>query len=211
MHYRAPEFYAILNLESHRHQVQIVGENLGTVPDYVNQAMARRKFFGMHVGQFGVNADAARALEPVPPNVVASLNTHDTATFMGFWQGKDIENRVDLGLRDETQAENDRRYRAAQREALIAFLRAQGRIGDDASDAAVLRGWLTYLAGQNEDFLLVNLEDLWLEPAPQNVPGTWQERPNWQRKSRHTFEEMRQIGAASGLLRTISDIRSKMV
>ena len=32
VHYRAPEFYAILNFESHRHQVQIVGENLGTVP-----------------------------------------------------------------------------------------------------------------------------------------------------------------------------------
>ena len=55
----------------------------------------------------------------------------------------------------------------------------------------VLGGWLTFLAGQDEDFLLINLEDLWLEPAPQNVPGTWQERPNWQRKTRLSFEEVR--------------------
>jgi 4-alpha-glucanotransferase len=211
VHYRAPEFYAVLNLESHRHRVQVVGENLGTVPGYVNEAMARRKLFGMHVGQFGVNAEATRALEGIPRHVVASLNTHDTATFMGFWQGKDIDDRVDLGLLDETQADNERRSRGAQRDALIAFLRAQGRIGDDVSAAAVLSGWLTYLAGQNEDFLLVNLEDLWLEPAPQNVPGTWQERPNWKRKSRHSLEEIRQMGAVTGLLKTISDIRARIV
>jgi 4-alpha-glucanotransferase len=173
--------------------------------------MARRKLFGMHVGQFGVNAEATRALEGIPRHVVASLNTHDTATFMGFWQGKDIDDRVDLGLLDETQADNERRSRGAQRDALIAFLRAQGRIGDDVSAAAVLSGWLTYLAGQNEDFLLVNLEDLWLEPAPQNVPGTWQERPNWKRKSRHSLEEIRQMGAVTGLLKTISDIRARIV
>ena len=60
--------------------------------------MAQRKFLGMHVGQFGVNADPDHALDAVPANVVASLNTHDTATFMGFWQGEDIDDRVDLGL-----------------------------------------------------------------------------------------------------------------
>jgi len=27
-------------------------------------------------------------------------------------------------------------------------------------------------------------DDLWLEALPRNVPGTWQERPNWQRKAR---------------------------
>lgn len=211
VHYRAPEFYAILNLESHRHRVQIVGENLGTVPERVNQTMAQRRFLGMHVGQFGVSADPGNALDPTPANVVASLNTHDTATFMGFWQENDVDDRIALGLLNNEQADHERRYRAAQRDALIAYLRAQGHIGADSSAAAVLHGWLTFSAGQDAEFLLINLEDLWLEPAPQNVPGTWLERPNWQRKTRYSLEAVRGLTALHDILKTISDIRARMV
>lgn len=211
VHYRAPEFYAILNFESHRHRVQIVGENLGTVPDAVNAAMAQRKFLGMHVGQFGVNADPNHALDAVPANVVASLNTHDTATFMGFWQEKDIDDSVGLKLLDSDQADHQRRYRAAQRDALVAYLRAQDYLGTENSAAAVLRGWLIFLAGQPAEFMLINLEDLWLEPSPQNVPGTWQERPNWQRKAHYSIEEVRGLASLNDLLTTISDIRARIV
>ena len=99
VHYRAPEFYAILNLESHRHRVQIVGENLGTVPELRQRKPWRGdKILGMHVGQFGVSADPSRALDATPADVVASLNTHDTATFMGFWQEQRYRRSGRLGL-----------------------------------------------------------------------------------------------------------------
>lgn len=210
VHYRAEEFYALLNLESHRHRVEIVGENLGTVPDYVNAAMTRHNIRGMHVGQFGVNVDPTVALEEIPADVTASLNTHDTATFMGFWQAKDIDDRVALGVLEEDPAETERSYRAAQREALVIFLRARELLSDDASAAAVLNGWLTYLAGQPDEFLQINLEDLWLETAPQNVPGTWRERPNWQRRARYSLDELRRMRPVSDFLQTISDIRRRM-
>ena len=210
VHGRAAELYAILNLESYRHRVQIVGENLGTVPPYVNDALARHRILGMHVGLFGVNADAERALDSIPASTVASLNTHDTATFMGFWKGDDIQDRVALGLLEESQAQNELAYRSSQREALIAFLRAQGWLGDDASELAVLRAWLAFLARQDAEFMLVNLEDLWLEPAPQNVPGTWRERPNWQRKARFSLEQIREMNALVGILNTIHDIRGRL-
>jgi 4-alpha-glucanotransferase len=190
--------------------VRIVGENLGTVPAYVNEALARHKILGMHVGQFAVNVDAEKALDSVPANTVASLNTHDTATFMSFWSGSDIQDRVALGLLDETQARNEQQYRAAQREALIGFLRSHGCLGADASAAAVLRAWLAFLARQDEAFMLVNLEDLWLEPASQNVPGTWQERPNWRRKTRFSIEEIRQMSVLVETLREIRDKRSQI-
>ena len=210
VHHRAEEHYAVLSLESHRHQVQIVGENLGTVPEYVTQALARHKILGMHVGQFGVNADPANALDPVPENTVASLNTHDTATFMSFWTGADIDDRLALGSLDQEQARQEHGYRAAQRDALVAFLRSTGRLGDDPAPAAVLKGWLMFLAAGAEEFLLVNLEDLWLEAAPQNVPGTWHERPNWQRKARFSLEAIRAMPEITELLRTIGDIRRRI-
>ncbi len=141
VHNQAQEYYAILCLESHRHHVQVVGENLGTVPVYVNQAMERHKILGMHVGIFGVNAAAEPALDTVPANTVASLNTHDTATFMAFWTGADIQDRVELGLVEEAQAPQQHQYRAAQREALVRFLLSNGSLNDNNADpGAVLAG-----------------------------------------------------------------------
>jgi 4-alpha-glucanotransferase len=163
----------------------------------------------MYVGQFGVNADAEPALDAVPANTVASLNTHDTPTFMGFWSGKDIQDRVALGLIEDGQAQIEQQYRAAQRSALIAFLRARGWLSEDASAATVLQAWLTFLAREGEAFMLVNLEDLWLEPAPQNVPGTWGE-PNWQRKSRFSMEEIRGMDGLVEILKTIRDNRGRI-
>lgn len=207
VHNRPAEYYAILNLESHRYQVQIVGENLGTVPPYVTEALARHKILGMHVGQFAVSTDPSRALDAPAANTVTSLNTHDTATFMSFWTGADIDDRLALGLLNQEQAQQEHGYRSAQRDALVAYLRSIGGLGDDAGPTAVLMGWLAFLAKSQEEFLLINLEDLWLETEPQNVPGTWRERPNWQRKARHSLEEIRTMPELLALLRTIHDIR----
>jgi len=199
-----------LNLESHRHQVQIVGENLGTVPPYVNEAMARHKILGMHVGQFAVSTDPSKALDTPPSNTVTSLNTHDTATFMSFWTGTDIEDRLALRLLNQEQAQQEHDYRSAQRDALVRYLRSIGLLGDDTAAAAVLGGWLSFLANGREDFFLINLEDLWLETAPQNVPGTWHERPNWQRKTRFSLEQICAMPEVVNVLRMIGDIRRRM-
>ena len=208
--YPAAEFYAILSLESHRHQAQIVGENLGTVPPYVNSALAKHKVHGMEVSQFCVTADPANALPEVPHGAVASLNTHDTATFTGFWQEGDIDERLALGLIPEAEVASHRDERARQREALIAYLKSRGWLNDETTDcAAVLRAWLFQLASGDAHLLLVNLEDLWLEPLPQNVPGTWQERPNWRRKARFSLEEIRQMHSVTETLKTIDEIRTR--
>src|SRR5690606_6616817 len=50
--YKADELYAILTLESHRNHALIIGEDLGTVPDAVREAMTRRQFQKMYVVPF---------------------------------------------------------------------------------------------------------------------------------------------------------------
>lgn len=208
VHNQAEELYAIVCLESHRHRAQIVGENLGTVPDYANQALARHRIFGMQVGQFGVDPGPGPALRTVPPCNVASLNTHDTATFAGFWHGSDIQDRVELGLLESAQAAQEHDYRAAQRHALIEFLRGQNLLVDDRDDPlAVLKGWLCFLAVNGADLLLINLEDLWLEALPQNVPGTWNERPNWRRKARHSLASLRENRSVLDTLAAVTHSR----
>jgi 4-alpha-glucanotransferase len=210
VHYRADEFYAILSLESHRHHVQIVGENLGTVPPYVHQALTKHRIHGMHVSQFCVTADPQRALQEAAHDDVASLNTHDTPTFAGFWQGKDVEDRLALGLLSPAEAQIAQLDRASIREALITFLRSRGWLAGESPDpAAILRAWLSQLASGDAYLLLLNLEDLWLEPLPQNVPGTWEERPNWKRKAQFSLAELRKMNSVAVILKAIDEIRSR--
>jgi 4-alpha-glucanotransferase len=206
VHYPAEELYAILSLESHRHRARIVGENLGTVPPYVNSALAQHGIHGMHVSQFYL-ADPERATED-DRGTVASLNTHDTPTFASFWREDDIEDRIALGLLSSADAQVQRQERDAGRGALVAYLKARGWLGEGAPELlAILRAWLCQLASGDAYLVLINFEDLWLEPLPQNVPGTWEERPNWKRKARFSLEQIRKIDSVTEILRTVDQIR----
>jgi 4-alpha-glucanotransferase len=208
--HRAEEFYALLNLESYRHQTPIVGENLGTVHHSVDTSMSRHGIRGMYVGQFGVRPDAKKALDKIPPATVASLNTHDTPTFAAFWDGLDIEDRIKLGLLDETAAFKESKNRMLLRESLTAFLQNRGYLEEGPTDAAaVLKAWLSHMSSQPAETVLINLEDLWLEPSPQNVPGTCNERPNWRRKMRYTMEEFSRLNQLLETLKAVNFCRTR--
>ena len=93
--YPAEELYAILSLESHRHQSGIVGENLGVVPPVVNRSMNRHNIAKIYVVQYEIFGDAKKPrLRRPPRNSVASLNTHDMPPFRSFYDGSDIDDRV---------------------------------------------------------------------------------------------------------------------
>jgi len=182
--YHNEELYAILALESHRHQAILVGEDLGTVPPEVRPTMRRHGLHRMYVLQYEVVTNHQRALRPIPHNCVASLNTHDMPTFASFWQGLD------------------------SRDAVVTFLRDKGWIREPVADTgAILRACLSFLSASQARVLLVNLEDLWLETRPQNIPGTWKEYPNWQRKARYNLEELCQMPQVTDTLWIIDHLR----
>lgn len=182
LRYPAEELLAILTLESHRARCSLVGEDLGTVPPEVRPAMARHGLFRIHVGQWFVPSVVGDGPAPSPPDSVASLNTHDTATFAGWWRGTDIDDRRDLGLITAAQESQERLERDAQRVALLAHARA--RLADDhlTEVERAMVGATTDLAVGPAEVVLVSLDDLVLDPVPHNVPGTTHERPNWQRR-----------------------------
>ena len=208
--YPAEEFYAILSLESHRHQCCIVGENLGTVPTYVNLAMARHNFHRMYVMQYELAPGTRRILPTFSRNSVASLNTHDMPPFAAFWEGLDIDQRLELGLLDETDARTEGKNRHALRHALERFLQRQGYLKtDSASLQELLRACLTFLSVSPAPVVVVNLEDLWLETQPQNLPGTGEERPNWQRKARYSLEVFSEMPLVLETFQDIKDLRKR--
>jgi 4-alpha-glucanotransferase len=206
--YPAEEMYAVLSLESHRHGVRLVGEDLGTVPSYVRPAMARHGLSRMSVVQYEISPDPDRALKPVPAGSLGCLNTHDMPPFASFWEGRDIDDRLALGLLDEKGSREERAMRSRVKRALAAFLRRQGWLKGSGSGAEeVLAACLSLLAGSKAGVVIVNLEDLYLETNPQNVPGTSKERPNWRRKARHGFEEIREMPRVIRILREVDRLR----
>ncbi|HEX3245655.1 MAG TPA: 4-alpha-glucanotransferase [Chloroflexota bacterium] len=187
--YAGDELFAILALESRRSECLVVGEDLGTVPDSLRSAMTQHDFLRMYVAQFEMTPTAERTLPSPAPASMASVNTHDTALFGGFWNGLDIEIMQLLNLISDDEAGERRDERARLNHALCDFLRRSQQLEGEDSACSALRGMLRYLAAGPAQVLMVTLEDLWLECAPQNVPGTGNEWQNWRRKARYSFEE----------------------
>jgi len=191
--YRPEELYAILALESTRSSAVIVGEDLGTVPESVRRAMQRHGVYRSFVLEMELKSDPRRAINPAPRSSLAALDTHDMPPFAGFW--KDL----DLWVRD----------------ALVRYLRSEGWLprspgGKDSPRVEdVLKACLAHLAAGEAHLLLVNLEDLWLEEQPQNVPGTTNEYPNWRRPARYPFERFRQMRRVTGTLKRVDRLRKR--
>jgi len=203
--------YAILSRESHRAEAEVVGENLGTVPRYVDQALARHNVLRMYVLHYELHPDPRRPPGRVPRNAVASLNTHDMPPFAAFWRDTDIDEREGLGMTETALAREERATRARQRMALIAFLRREGLLTGEEDDlAAVLRACLTFLGRSAARYVLVGLEDLWFETKPQNVPGTGDERPNWRQRARYTLEAWPELPEVVDVLEQVGRARREV-
>jgi 4-alpha-glucanotransferase len=197
--YPAEELYAIICLESHRNRTVIVGEDLGTVPLYVRQTMKRRNVHRSWVLQFELPLEPKRRFRPAPLNSVASVGTHDTPMFAAYWEN--------IGRISSAGGGPPRR---TARDRVIELLRARGVLerGRRPTRQEALRACLRLLAASSSPLVLISLEDLWLEKEPQNVPGTWKERPNWRRKARYSLEEIRTLSEVTEALREVNEIRS---
>jgi 4-alpha-glucanotransferase len=205
--YAEEELYAVLLLEAHRNGTVIVGEDLGTVPQYVPRMMNKHGLRRMYVVQYEIKPGDNPVAEPLAASV-ASINTHDMPTFAGFWKGKDIEDRVEQGLLDERGARSEREKRERMRNGLIRYLAARGLLEKAGGDTvAVLEAVLAYLSQSAAEIVLVALEDLWLEEEPQNVPGLADR--SWRRRLRLSLEQAREDDDVRRILRIVNERRRK--
>jgi 4-alpha-glucanotransferase len=207
VNYPTEDLLAVLALESNRCGCVVVGEDLGTVSPLIREKMGQHEIHRMYVGQFENSNESWPPVSSVAEGVVASLNTHDTPTAVAFWRGLDIDLRREMGLLNEAEWNLEKEQR---RELVLRLQEFLGSGGGPASQPAELNSivqWLEYLARSDARYVLVNLEDLWLEEKPQNVPGTGPERPNWRRKSRCSLEEIIGDYTINDILRGIDSCR----
>jgi 4-alpha-glucanotransferase len=200
--YPVDELFAVLTLESHRHRCEVVGENLGTVPDIIDRGLPLHDIWGMFLAQFEAHAEA-----PHPPGdrEMALIGTHDTPTFSGWIDGVDIDERVRCDLLDAeaAPAEREERTRAANRLA--------AHLGQDPANREAFLGALLEWLGRSPSPLVVPwLEDLWLETEGVNLPGTpsWV-RPNFQRVMRRPLDDALKDPSVNALVNRLQAARSR--
>ncbi len=187
------EMFAIVCLESHRAGSAVVGENLGTVPVAISDALQRHQLLGMKVAQDGLN-------EPSRNDLIA-LSTHDTPPFAAWWRGIDIDDGEDLGVYADGRGDIARQQRTRDIADVEATLGSKGL--EDTRDAI-----MDWMAASDAAIAIVNIDDLWAEERRQNVPGTDTQRPNWSARHRHAIEEITSSPQLLAQLERLSESRN---
>lgn len=172
----------ILALEAQRAGAWLVGEDLGTVEQWVQDYLLARGCLGTTIMWFerDYNQHPDVPLEPERwrPNCLASVTVHDLPPTAGYVAGEHVKIRADLNLLTRSpEAE------LAANQAEVAQWRRlcanRGLMAVDASDEDFIVA-LHKLVAQSPSILVgVALTDAVGDRRAQNQPGTDKEYPNW--------------------------------
>ncbi len=210
--YPFEDLLAIVALESTRSKTLVIGEDLGTVPDWIREQLAQARVLSYRVFYFERGADGA--MKPpgdYPVRSLAVATTHDLPTLAGFWSGEDLHVRSGLGAFPDDAARHrawEERHRdkvnilsALKRENLLPTGVTEDLATIPAMTTELCQAIHLYLARTPSCIVLANLEDGLGELSQTNLPGTIDSHPNWTRKYAVRVDEMfcderlRQLGA----------------
>lgn len=177
--YDGEAMLAILVLEAHRAGSLVIGEDLGTVEPRVREALARRGVLGTSVLWF--ERDWSGGGSPLPPedwraDCLATATTHDLPPTAAKLSGGHVDLRDRLGLLTRP-VEREREEDAADTAEWLAVLDALGL--DAKGEEAAVRSLYVFLLRTPARLVGVWLPDAVGDRRPQNLPGTWDQYPNW--------------------------------
>ncbi|MEW2075385.1 4-alpha-glucanotransferase [Streptomyces sp. NPDC017966] len=208
--YDAEAMLAVLVLEASRAGAVVIGEDLGTVEPGVREALRERGVYGTSVLWFERDWDGDR--RPLPPDgwradCLATATTHDLPPTAARLSGEHVELRDSLGLLTRSVEEERAEAAADTAEWRELFVRL-GLLGADASEEAEIQAVYGCLLRTPARMVGVWLPDGVGDRRPQNLPGTWDQYPNWRlpiadaRGRPVTLEEL----AGSARLRALMDV-----
>lgn len=189
------DLLGILALEADRHRALVVGEDLGTVPPEVPPVLRRWGVLSSRVFYFEREGGEFRPAAEYEPMSLATANTHDMPTLAGFWGGRDIEVKREVGVIASDEAADEQRHeRVRERRAILERLAAEGILSsaEHPGSGAALRGAVhAFLSRTPAALVGLSLDDLVGEAEPVNVPGVPpSEFSAWTRKLATSIEEL---------------------
>ncbi len=201
LHYRFDDLLGILALESQRNRCLVIGEDLGTVPDEVRAGLGPLGVLSYRLFYFMKRSDGNFTRpEDYPRQALVAISTHDLPTLAGWWTGRDLSLREELGLFPEEQLhERQLVGRAEDRTRVLLALRSEGLLPEDVEvdlgafpelTAEVVTALHVYLARSPSRVMTIQLEDVLGQEEQVNLPGTIDEHPNWRRKLPATLAQI---------------------
>ena len=187
LRYPMPDLMRLIALESWRHRSIVIGEDLGTVPQGFDEQLAQAGLLGIRVLLFQQYDGRFLAPREWSPHAIATSTTHDLPTLAGWWQGRDIDWRVQLDLLEVGQSEQQardirERERGALWQALTEAGCAEGTLPQARADCAPLEAAARFIGATPAPLAMLPIEDaLGLVEQP-NLPGTVDTHPNWRRR-----------------------------
>lgn len=180
---------ALTRIEATRARCLVVGEDLGTVPDGLREALSAAGLLGCAILPFERAGDGFADPGAYRPLTLAAFGTHDLPTIAGWWQGRDIEIRTELGHIAGEPVQWAWDEREWLRTRLAHLLAARGLLppglDPDRPPGEMTQELLDavhrLLAAAGSVTLAAQLDDLFGAREQQNVPGTVAEQPNWRR------------------------------
>ncbi len=200
VYYPVDDLLGILALESHRNQSLVIGEDLGTVPEEIRIKLAENGVYSYRVFFFE-QAEDGGFFSPshYPVQSMSTLTTHDMPTLIGYWHCLDLELGKKLGLYPteeilQTLYQDRHDNKQAILDSLHGHHSIDDRVGRDVNytgmTEALNYGIQVHMAKGSSALLSLQLED-WLQmDKPVNIPGTFDEYPNWRRKLTQTVKEI---------------------
>ncbi|MEU0389547.1 4-alpha-glucanotransferase [Streptomyces chartreusis] len=184
--YDAEAMLAVLVLEASRAGALVIGEDLGTVEPGVREALRERGVLGTSVLWF--ERDWEGDGRPLPPDrwradCLATATTHDLPSTAARLTGEHVELRDSLGLLTRPLHE-ERAEAAADTGEWLALLTHLGLLHgtggtDTSSEEAEIQAVHRFLLRTPARMVGVWLPDGVGDRRPQNLPGTWDQYPNW--------------------------------
>ncbi len=196
--YPMADLLGILALESHRNRCAVVAEDLGTIPKGFRETIMDWDTLSSRI--LHRERGEARSYRPpssYPERATVATGTHDQATLAGFWRGRDVEVRTQLGLYPSDEAARQAKAdRAIDRTRLVEALRNHAGLEGDPGTAGggpsedLVIAVHRFLARTPCRLLLVQPDDVTGEVEQVNLPATLDEHPNWRRRYRLAVERL---------------------
>ncbi|MDQ1038621.1 4-alpha-glucanotransferase [Streptomyces sp. V3I8] len=185
--YDAEAMLAVLALEASRAGALVIGEDLGTVEPGVRETLQEHGVLGTSVLWFERDWDGTGL--PLPPgswraDCLATATTHDLPPTASRLTGDHVELRDRLGLLTRPVGEERAEAAADVGEWLALLSRLgllQGAAGGvcEQSEEAEIQAVHRFLLRTPARLVGVWLPDAVGDRRPQNLPGTWDQYPNW--------------------------------